>query len=337
MWVVIAGGMSVLLIAAIGNQKRNTCKDYSIVIKGGESKDYFLNKSDVASLLKAATGGDIKGQPKASFNLQQMESLLESNVWIRDAQLYFDNKDVLHIAVTERKPVARIFTNSGKSFYIDEEEQGIPLSANMSVKLPVFTGVPDKKDRAKKDSLLMHDIKLVAQFINAHPFWSLQVTQVDLVSYGTGGQLEFELVPLIGNHVIKLGTAGDLERKFARLYTFYKQVLAKTGFDKYKTIDVRFAGQVVGGKSENPKVDSIQLRKSVDELLKQIRKAEEEAEAMGMTVNTVGAGVHETKQVNATTPLSNDVMNGATASKDNKATPKAIMPPASTNGSAKRE
>ena len=101
MWVVIAGGMSVLLIAAIGNQKRNTCKDYSIVIKGGESKDYFLNKSDVASLLKAATGGDIKGQPKASFNLQQMESLLESNVWIRDAQLYFDNKDVLHIAVTE--------------------------------------------------------------------------------------------------------------------------------------------------------------------------------------------------------------------------------------------
>jgi cell division protein FtsQ len=334
MWLVIGGGMSVLLIAAIGNQKRNTCRDFDIVIRNTQNKDYFLNKTDVAGLLKSATGNDIKGQPKASFNLQQMENLLESNIWIRDAQLYFDNKDVLHVKVTERTPVARIFTITGKSFYIDEDEKGIPLSSNMTIKLPVFTGVPEKKDRAKKDSMLMRDVRIIAQYISAHPFWSSQVAQVDLVSYGTGGSLEFELVPLIGNHVIRIGTADAIEQKFARLYTFYKQVLAKTGFDKYKTIDVRFAGQVVGGKSENPKVDSIQLRRSVDELLKQIRKAEAEAANLANV-----APLNETAgNVNANTGEATPVTKPVSAANntDTKtAVPKAVMPPPSAG--TKRE
>ena len=269
MWMVIGGGMLVLLIAAMGKQKKNTCKDYSITIKGNEAKDFFLTETDVVKLLKAATKGNIKGQSKASFNLQQMENLLEENVWIKDAQLYFDNKEVLHVSVVERKPVARIFTQTGKTFYIDENEQGIPVSENMTIKVPVFTGVPDKENRAKKDSLLIHDIRTTAQFINGNPFWTSQVAQIDVAASNADGSLEFEMVPVIGNHIVKLGDGENVEQKFNRLFIFYKQVLARSGFDKYKTIDVRFEGQVVGGKSENPKVDSVQLRKNVENLLQQ--------------------------------------------------------------------
>ena len=86
------------------------------------------------------------------------------------------------------------------------------------------------------------------------------------------GSWEFDMIPVIGNHIVKLGNGEDMEQKFNRLFIFYKQVLSRTGFDKYKTIDVRYAGQVVGGKSENPKVDSVQLRKNVENLLQQIKK-----------------------------------------------------------------
>ena len=134
MWVVISGGMLTLLIAAMGKQKRNTCKDYSITIKGGEEENFFLGKADILKMLKAATKGNIKGQPKTSFNLQQMENLLEENEWIKDAQLYFDNKDVLHVSVTERQPIARIFTTGGKTFYIDENEQRMQLSEQAEYK-----------------------------------------------------------------------------------------------------------------------------------------------------------------------------------------------------------
>jgi len=279
MWMVIGSGMLVLLIAAMGKQKKNACKDYSITIKGSAGKDFFLSEPDIVRLLKTASKGNIKGQQKASFNLQQMENLLEENVWIKDAQLYFDNRDVLHVVVAERRPVARIFTSSGKTFYIDENEKGIPLSQNMSIKVPVFTGVPDKENRSKKDSLLIHDIRVTAEFISGNSFWASQVAQIDLAPSG-GGSLEFEMVPVVGNHMVKLGSGENIQQKFNRLFIFYQQVLARSGFDKYKTIDVRFAGQVVGGRSENPKVDSVQLRKNVETLLRQIKKMESENESI---------------------------------------------------------
>ena len=56
---------------------------------------------------------------------------------------------------------------------------------------------------------------------------------------------------------------------------FYKQVLSKTGFDKYKVIDVQYKGQVVASKyAGNAKVDSVQLRKNVEKLLRQSIEAE---------------------------------------------------------------
>jgi cell division protein FtsQ len=279
MWMVIGSGMLVLLIAAMGKQKKNTCSDYVINTRDLEEGKCFLSKVDITRLLKQAAKGEIKGQAKSSFNLLEMEALLEDNVWVRDAQLYFDSHDVLHVTVAEREPVARIFTTRGKTFYIDDEEKGIPLSGNLSTKVPVFTGVPDREDRRKKDSLLLHDIKNTAQFIKRNPFWSSQVAQIDLVRSDANGDYEFELVPLIGNHIVKLGNGENLEQKFNRLFIFYKEVLSRTGFDKYKTVDVRFAGQVIGGKSENPKVDSVQLRKNVDELLNQINKIQAGGEA----------------------------------------------------------
>lgn len=331
MWLVIGSGMLVLLIAAMGKQRKNTCTDYVVTIKGNQQENFFLNKAEIAKLLRVAAKGNIKGQPKESFNLLEMEGLLEDNVWIKDAQLYFDNKDVLHVSVTEREPVARIFTSSGKTFYIDADEKGIPLSENLSTKLPVFTNVPDKKDRAKKDSLLIHDIRTTAQFISGNPFWKSQVAQIDLVQSDADGSWQFEMVPVVGNHIVKLGDGENIERKFNRLFIFYKEILSRTGFDKYKTIDVRFAGQVIGGKSENPKVDSIQLRKNVESLLQQIKKVEEETEAIEKETNktiaeeSVGHNDEAMDKTVRNNSGPNPIENHNPTSAEEKRTPKAVM------------
>jgi len=275
MWLVIGVGMLSLLVAAMGKQKNDTCKDYAIVIKGIRGDDFFLDEADILKLLKAATKGKIKGQPKEAFDLQRMERLLESNQWVKHAQIYFDSRDVLHVAVTEREPVARIFTVNGRSFYFDDQVQMMGLSDKLSTRLPVFTGFPDKKMVKANDTLLMKDIVATAQYINSNPFWSSQVSQINIDMTCGSACREMEMVPMIGNHIVKLGNGEDIEKKFNRLFIFYKQVLSKTGFDKYKTIDVRFNGQVVAAKSENPKVDSVQVRKNVEKLLKQIKEMEE--------------------------------------------------------------
>jgi cell division protein FtsQ len=77
------------------------------------------------------------------------------------------------------------------------------------------------------------------------------------------------MTPVVGNHIIRFGDGENVSGKFNRLFTFYQQVLSRTSIDKYKTIDVRFSGQVIGGKSLNPKVDSVQLRKNVERLLEE--------------------------------------------------------------------
>lgn len=321
----------MLLIAAAGKQKRNTCKDYVVTIKGNRDESFFLDKSEIIRLLKVAAKGNIKGQSKESFNLQEMEDLLENNMWIKDAQLYFDNKDALHVVVAEREPVARIFTSSGKSFYIDADEKGIPLSENLSTRLPVFTNVPDKKDRTNKDSLLISDIRTTAQFISADPFWKSQVAQVDIVRSDADGSWQFEMVPLIGNHIVKLGDGGDIDKKFNRLFIFYKEILSRTGFDKYKTIDVRFAGQVIGGKSENPKVDSVQLRRNVEQLLEQIKKIEQENEAIekSMTASAVQQPADNKTEVVVNAVSGQPVLHSAgtanSKSVEDKKTPKTVM------------
>jgi cell division protein FtsQ len=271
MWVIIGGGMITLLAAAMRKQKNERCKDYSILFKGAK-QHLFVNESDVTQLLRAGTKGNIKGQPMSAFDLRNLEQLLERSVWIKDAELYFDNNEELHIRITEREPVARIFTTTGRSFYIDHDEKQMALSDKLSAKVPVFTGFPDKKLLIQRDSALLRDVRVTAEFINNDPFWLSQVAQIDITA-----AREFEMVPVVGNHLVKLGTAENIEKKFHRLFVFYKDVLSQTGFDKYKTIDVQYAGQVIGVKGYNTKVDSVQLRRSVEKLLQQARQLQNDS------------------------------------------------------------
>jgi cell division protein FtsQ len=177
---------------------------------------------------------------------------------------------VLHVTVIEKEPVARIFTSEGNSFYIDSLGRKLPLSDKLSARVPLFTGFPDKKILSVKDSVLLNDVKMTANFIINDPFWMSQVAQIDITT-----DRQFEMIPVVGNHLVKLGNGENIDQKFRRLMMFYKQVLSKTGFDKYKLINVQYKGQVVASKyTDDPKVDTAQLRKNVEKLLQQARDAQ---------------------------------------------------------------
>ncbi len=269
--------MITLLLAAISKKNKGQCKDYSITIKGVQN-NFFIDKKDVEQLLMKATKGNIKGELIASFKLHELEQMLEHNTWIDEAELYFDNRDVLHITVTEKEPVARVFTTTGNSFYIDSLGRKMPLSDKLSARVPVFTGFPEKKRLTAIDSVLLNEVRITANYIINEPFWMSQVAQIDITP-----ERNFEMMPVVGNHLVKLGTGENINKKFERLMVFYKQVLSKTGFDKYKVIDVQYKGQVVASKyAGNAKIDSVQLRKNVEKLLRQSIEAENDTVVRAM-------------------------------------------------------
>jgi cell division protein FtsQ len=271
--IVSCSGLIVLLVAAIGKRNHERCRDYVITIKGAR-QNLFINEKDIKTMLDVAADGKIRDERVTDFNLRKLELRLKENAWVRDANLYFDNKDVLHVSVLEKEPVARIFTTKGKSFYIDSGVNQMPLSTLRSAKVPVFTNFPDKQLPGEKDSVLLNDIKKMALFILSDSFWMAQTEQIDITE-----NKNFEMVPTIGNHTVKLGNGSDIEKKFHRLFVFYQQVLSKTGFDKYRTIDVQYEGQVIGTREKISKIDSLQLKKNVEKLLQEARQMQQDTVA----------------------------------------------------------
>lgn len=254
-WVLLGSGTIVLLVAAISKNYNQPVAGLEIHIKGVQN-NYFIDKKDVINILEKAIKKKLNKIDLGSLNLTTIEKELQKDSWIKNAEAFFDNNNVLQIKITERIPVARIFVSSGSSFYIDSSLTRIPLSDRFSARLPVFTGFPsDKKVLKKQDSLLLDEIKTVGEYIYSHPFWMAQIDQVNITSEG-----DFELTPKLGNQLIRFGNADDCGEKFNKLIAFYEQVQTKIGWNKYSVIDLRFKNQVVGVKRNEAeiKADSLQ-------------------------------------------------------------------------------
>ena len=243
-WIGVSAGIMVLLVAAIRVRKDETCRGYAVHITGrGEKR--FMDEKQVVELLSVQ--GVIRGRSLKRFHLQDIEAKLERIAWVRNAELYFDNNQVLQARIEEKEPIARIFTTDGNSYYISRNGEYLPLSAHYSAKLPVFTNFPatrSKMDRA--DSLLILDIEHVSDYLLKNSFWMSQIAQIDITP-----ARNLEMVPVIGNHIIEFGDGKDCEKKFHRLMLFYQKVLSQTGMDAYERIKVQYAGQIVGVKHEN--------------------------------------------------------------------------------------
>ena len=253
-WIIIGSGTIVLLIAAIEKRNNQRCARIEIRITGVQN-NFFIDKKEVISILEKTNEDRIEKMPLHSIDLASMETALKKTQWIKNAELFFDNNNVLEVRITEREPIARIFTTSGSSFYIDSSLARLPLSDKFSPRLPVFTDFPtDVIVLSKKDSDLIKDIRTLSQFINANPFWMAQIDQVDISSNHS-----FDLIPKLGDQVIHFGDAENCEEKFNNLLCFYKQVLTKLGWTHYSAIDVQFKGQVVGVRrgANEIKMDSL--------------------------------------------------------------------------------
>jgi cell division protein FtsQ len=250
-WTSVSAAAIVLLVAAAQNQNGKVCKDVVVTIKGIDGVEYVSKKQ----ILQTISGGRpelMKGQLIKTFDLQQLEDLLETNLWIRNAELFFDNNDVLRADITEREPVARVFMTNGQSFYIDDMGEQLPVTNDQIARVPVFTSFPNETTEAKtKDSILQQQVKEVGRYILRNDFWMAQVDQVNIADY------EFELIPKLGKHTILLGDANMLNQKFNRLMLFYKNIMSKTGWNYYSALDVRYDKQLVAVRR-----DSVSLFKS---------------------------------------------------------------------------
>ena len=82
------------------------------------------------------------------------------------------------------------------------------------------------------------------KYIENDSFWRAEIVQI-VASTMSSGDLELELIPRTGRHTVLFGQVDDVEEKLDKLLAFYQKGLTNIGWDEFRTISIKYKGQVV--------------------------------------------------------------------------------------------
>lgn len=233
---VVSVACCIAILSAAEIQQKRKIKGVKININN--NRYGFIDKGEIKRMLDEKHI-DVANKNLAKLNVHLIEDSIRAIPWVDNAQVYIDNARVLHVSITQRVPVARLFDQAGNSYYVDNTLKAMPLSDRYIHYTTVVTNVPVFTNDTLDMNFKAQTVALVKR-IDRDSFWSAQISQIMV----TDSQ-EFELMPVLGNHKIIFGDTTHLNEKFDNLFAFYKNVLNRVGWDKYEILDVRFDRQVV--------------------------------------------------------------------------------------------
>ena len=242
LWSIAGAALIVLFVVAWKAKEEKKCTSIQIELVGENTAALFMDEKEILQIIHEQ--GVKEGLPIGAVNLNTLEKYLQTIRWVKNVELFLDNTQSLQVKIEQRIPIARIFTASGNSFYIDKEGLQLPLKQLTVLRLPVFTNFPsDQEKLSKPDSLLLNDVLHFTKAVSTDSFFMAQTAQVNIATNG-----DFELVPSVGDHLVLIGSVENIEDKLNRLYTFYKKVWVQSGLNAYQVIDCRFDNQIVALK-----------------------------------------------------------------------------------------
>ncbi|MEO0311193.1 MAG: hypothetical protein RIQ89_850 [Bacteroidota bacterium] len=196
--------------------------------------------------------GDIKKSKLNAINTAVLESIIENNPHVANAEVFSTVDGVLNIYVSQRVPVLRIFNHKGESFYIDNEGYFMPLSDSYTPLVPVANGhltskLSDHKIRVLTNDQMNQALPVEALFNLVKAIEKDELLKAQLQQIYVNSDGNFTLVPRVGNHIIYFGNGLDMEAKLQNLLVIYTKGFNMCGWEKYKTINLKFKDQVVCG------------------------------------------------------------------------------------------
>ena len=264
--VVTAGAL--MLLSAVKTKDAKPCGHVQVTYKSGKTSG-FLPEKDIIGMITEIIQTQPVGAPLEKFDLRKIEMDLEKHPWVYDAQLYFDNRQTLHIMVDEAVPVARVIDVSGNHFYLDRMANELPLSPSYRADLPVFTGIPVKRNTEGALKKLRSVVGL-GEVIANDSFWLAQAAQIDVLPNG-----KMELVPALGNHMVDLGYGLQPVEMLEKLKLYYIAAASAGKLDAYTKIIASYDKQIVGQRSmgnEPAKVQKTEAMATYQKIVEQNKK-----------------------------------------------------------------
>lgn len=249
LWGICGGLLAVCIVASVtagAAFRRNvvcTGVDISII---DSTQNSFVTKADVKAYIDKEYGSYI-GAKTDNIDLTRIEDIIDGRSAVLKSQAYFTNDGIMHINVSQRKPVVR-FQKSDGGFYADADGYIFPLQRSYASHVHVIDGniplaansgykgaIEDPKERAWFEGMMK-----VVNHIEKSRTWKDKIVQI---SIDNGGDII--LIPREGNERFVFGHASDIEEKFSKMEKYYTHIIPAKGADHYRTVDLKFKGQIV--------------------------------------------------------------------------------------------
>jgi len=235
-WICLAGAIGFTIYYAYSEWISVRCQ--SIVVNINPNSPRFLDEDEIATMIEKS-GEPIIGQRLSAININRLETKLSTFSTLDNVEIFrkVDSKGLsfkgkLVISVDERTPVVR-FKSSTDDYYMDQKGIRVPVSSKFVERILLAEGtIPNE--------IIKNDLLKMADFVNKDEFWRAQIEQVFVQANG-----ELLLVPQVGDYLIEFGTPDDYELKFRNLRAVYQQGFKNMGWNRYKTISVKYRNQVV--------------------------------------------------------------------------------------------
>lgn len=194
----------------------------------GENNLYITHENVSKLLIQNPKG--LKNKSKEIIDLNMLESTLNSNPMIRNAEVYMSIDGKLTAQVEQKTPIARVHTNA--SYYIDNEGLYMPLSKNYSARVPLVTGTVYKTK--------LNSIYKIAKIIDNDTFLKQHVIEIK--------QNEDKTISLRlrkYDFVVDLSDLKSIQKKINNFKAFYKKAVKDKIINTYSRVNLGFDNQVI--------------------------------------------------------------------------------------------
>jgi cell division protein FtsQ len=228
-----------------GSRREVTCRGVEAVIADSLQRR-FVSPEDIQEWM--ADYGTFLGQRLDSVDLRRVEEIIDGKSAVRKSQAWLTDDGILHVSVTQRQPVVR-FQSANGGYYADADGFLFPLQSRHTVRVPVVDGfLPLHLEKGFKGEPHTDEEKQwvasmlgLIRYLDDRKQWNDLVGQITVQKDGN-----LVLIPREGPERFLFGTPTGIDAKFSRIRKYYEAVVpARENEKPYRTVDVRYAGQIV--------------------------------------------------------------------------------------------
>ncbi|UXX77713.1 cell division protein FtsQ [Reichenbachiella carrageenanivorans] len=234
-------GLAVIIGFTNSRQNERYVNDVHILIDN-QFENYFINQEDVLSLIDERGKDYLLSSNFGSLNLKQLENSIEAHQFVNDAQAYIGLEGNMSIKVIQNRPIARVVVSNGSDYYIGVDGDILPESAHYTARVVLMYLANDNWIDGEniKNSEQGQEIFELIQFITHDEFWNAQISAIRVEK-----NQEVVLEPQVTKQEVIFGKPENIEKKFRKLMTFYKQILPYKGWNTYASVNLKFKNQIV--------------------------------------------------------------------------------------------